>query len=172
MNSNSPELLCLVPDVRHKSGAGAQAHAVMRQPPVSMVSRDYCSRGLRVRRQLVPEGERCCVDTIAAKSRLGIAPAGRQAASPRQSVWPHSDSGDPPSPFGARCCADGGGSPEGWNGICLPCPAQGCCLLSQRGAQHSARCRGRVAQGHGAQGWGQRTWFPQPVGRLRWHQPG
>lgn len=63
---NSPAFLRLVPDVGHKSRAGVQAHAVTCLPPVSMVSHDCCSQGLGVRRRLVPEGERCCGDTIAA----------------------------------------------------------------------------------------------------------
>lgn len=129
MNPNSPELLRLVPDVGHKSGAGAQAHAVTRQPPVSMVSRNYCSRGLGVRRRLVPEGERRCVDTIGAKSQLGITLAGRQhcSATPCQHLRPHSDAGDTlvPSVQGAvvREVTD----LEDWDGISSPCPAQAAC---------------------------------------------
>jgi len=54
--------------------------------------------------------------------------AGRQAGSftPRCPASLHSPAAarGPSGPFGARCCAEGGGSPEGCDGVCSPCPVQ------------------------------------------------
>lgn len=86
---------------------------------------------------------------IAAEPRLGMALAGSGALQCAGSLYGPAETRMMPCPFGARCCAEGGGSPEGWDGISSLCPAQaarGRRLLPQQGAQHRARCCGRVAQ--------------------------